>query len=706
MEKCISDSNLNDVPLESWKEIAVYLQRDVKTVQRWERKEGLPVRRHCHQARSSVYACPSELDAWRAGRKPATEPMRSTWWRPVPAFASVITIALTLAMVGTGPQVRALAGSSSAELTVRRLENPPGDAPIGAPSPDGRYLSFVDENTGDLMIRDLQTGRDRRLTSEGTLGTDDAPVSEEARDSVWSPDSRQIAYTWSLSARSLELRLIGLEGGPYRVLSHFENGEYLRCADWSPDGRQILASFEREPGRTQMVLISAADGATRTLAEMKRGISPETMRFSPDGHYVAYDFLPDEKAPERDIVALSLDGGQPFPLVQHPADDFLFGWSADGRWLVFASDRTGAIGLWVVGVSGGKTQGNPRLVKAGVGRVLPMGLTREEALYYGVSTATEDLYVADLDPKSWKVIGAPRKVVEHYEGGNYAPSYSPDGKYLGYVSKRGSSPYPTNVGNTLCVLSLETGQEREYYREIWRLGLRSIYGLFWSSDARFITFGGMGGSMTGVYRIDLKTNGIVRIGQSEMSELPSGGISSRDGRYSFRALGERKSNLSRIVVQDRNRGEQREIYRFPRLERRIPMALSPDGRWLSFMNYGWGAERALRIIPVSGGEARVIWNFGEMKAGTPGGYHTWTPDGRYILISAPDLADLKHWVLWRVPVEGGKPERAGLERDWGIYSLTVRLGGRQLAFDGRGGPSGLSEVWVMEHFLPENGGGG
>src|SRR5271156_779130 len=56
--------------LDSWKEIAAYLGRDVTTVQRWEKCEKMPVHRHAHDKRSSVYALTSELDAWRQSRKP------------------------------------------------------------------------------------------------------------------------------------------------------------------------------------------------------------------------------------------------------------------------------------------------------------------------------------------------------------------------------------------------------------------------------------------------------------------------------------------------------------------------------------------------------------------------------------------------------------------------------------------------------------
>jgi TolB-like protein/Flp pilus assembly protein TadD len=55
--------------LDSWKEIAAYLKRDVTTVQRWEKRERMPVHRHLHDRMGSVYAFSSELDAWVQSRK-------------------------------------------------------------------------------------------------------------------------------------------------------------------------------------------------------------------------------------------------------------------------------------------------------------------------------------------------------------------------------------------------------------------------------------------------------------------------------------------------------------------------------------------------------------------------------------------------------------------------------------------------------------
>jgi tetratricopeptide (TPR) repeat protein/TolB-like protein len=51
--------------LDSWKEIASYLRREVRTVQLWEKREGLPVHRHFHKRLGSVYALRSEIEIWK-----------------------------------------------------------------------------------------------------------------------------------------------------------------------------------------------------------------------------------------------------------------------------------------------------------------------------------------------------------------------------------------------------------------------------------------------------------------------------------------------------------------------------------------------------------------------------------------------------------------------------------------------------------------
>ncbi len=70
--------------LDSWKEIAAYLKRDIRTVQRWEKYEGLPAHRHQHAKKPTVYAFKSELDGWFRERQPRDDPAADAAFEPEP----------------------------------------------------------------------------------------------------------------------------------------------------------------------------------------------------------------------------------------------------------------------------------------------------------------------------------------------------------------------------------------------------------------------------------------------------------------------------------------------------------------------------------------------------------------------------------------------------------------------------------------------
>ena len=78
-QPCLSEPG-SDARLNSWKEIAAYLRSSVRSVRRWEKEAGLPVRRHVHYKGDSVYALRAELDAWGNNRrfKPRVKASRIT----------------------------------------------------------------------------------------------------------------------------------------------------------------------------------------------------------------------------------------------------------------------------------------------------------------------------------------------------------------------------------------------------------------------------------------------------------------------------------------------------------------------------------------------------------------------------------------------------------------------------------------------------
>jgi hypothetical protein len=123
---------------DSWKEIAAYFHRSVRTVQRWERFEGMPVYRHSHGAGDSVFAYRHELNAWRASRSHAgNHPTSSTIGgvrlgaRSTFETAALRTLLESLLMqLGEAPNWNA-----QSDQTLR--SNPKRDARFGA---EGRVL--------------------------------------------------------------------------------------------------------------------------------------------------------------------------------------------------------------------------------------------------------------------------------------------------------------------------------------------------------------------------------------------------------------------------------------------------------------------------------------------------------------------------------------------------------------------------------------
>jgi len=165
-----TSKNLTAGRLESWKEIAAYLNRDVTTVQRWEKREGMPVHRHLHDQRGSVYAMPAELDAWRRTRGPRTgEPSkldaglpnfeeigpskaasRLRLWTVTVLFVSVVVLAAAYMAFRHRPVSQPPAPIHS--LAVLPLRNLSGD-PTQDYLADGFTEALIDRLAG---IRDLR----------------------------------------------------------------------------------------------------------------------------------------------------------------------------------------------------------------------------------------------------------------------------------------------------------------------------------------------------------------------------------------------------------------------------------------------------------------------------------------------------------------------------------------------------------------------
>lgn len=330
--------------LDSWKEIAAYLKRDVTTVRRWEKREGLPVHRHLHERRDSVYAFTQEVDRWWEGRRnhfagttgvdngtsdssdhdppalfvtptaPQREPRARLAWTLVALF--FLTSLTLAALLVLRPAVHA------DSVMLRFRISPPEELSFGsaAVSPDGRHVAFT------AVPR--HTNRGKALLWVRSLETDDA---RSLRDS----DNAAFPF-WSAAGDALgffaggKLWIVDLAGGTPRALADAPDG---RGATWSRDGTIVFA-----PGRDGPLFRVAATGGPATPITIvnrphERGhLWPE---FLPDGQNLLY--LADSSVQEHHtLFVASLGGGTPKPILARAASNAVYG--ANG-YLFFARDR-------------------------------------------------------------------------------------------------------------------------------------------------------------------------------------------------------------------------------------------------------------------------------------------------------------------------------------------------------------------------------
>ena len=315
--------------LDSWKEIAAYLKRDVTTVRRWEKREGLPVHRHLHHQRESVYAFTSEIDQWRLGRDEEHAPPddagpdETAPADPPSAWRNAHVAWLVAAILG----LTTLASVPLTLLVVRRAADPVGELRFAvfppehtsfgsvSLSPDGRQLAFTatsPEGRSQLYVRPLDT-----VVARVLAGTDGATFP------FWSPHGDAVAFF-----ADGKLRSVDLASGNVRVVGEAPNG---RGGTWHANGTIVFAP-DRDGG---LFRVAAAGGSSTPLTTVNRPgerghLWPE---FLPDGDRFLY--LADSSQTEyHNLFIGALDGRPParlFPL----ASNAVYG----NGLLFFARDR-------------------------------------------------------------------------------------------------------------------------------------------------------------------------------------------------------------------------------------------------------------------------------------------------------------------------------------------------------------------------------
>jgi Tol biopolymer transport system component len=427
----------------------------------------------------------------------------------------------------------------------------------------------------------------------------------------------------------------------------------------------------------QIGLVNVESGAVRVLKSW-RGRLSNRLACSPDGRHLAFDLPADDRTASRDVFVLALDASREIPVVVHAANDTVVGWTPDGGRLLFASNRSGANGLWALVWRDGSPSGEPALVMANVNLSEPLGITRAGALYYGVTTNLSDVYLVSIDPESGVVLSPPSRAIEQVVGGHTSPDWSADGRLLSYfVSGRG-------IG----IRAMDTGEAREL-----RPALTGMSNPRLSPDGRSLAVIATdpANGRRGIFRVDAQTGEAARLVESPPDVFP----------FMLSWLPDGRSLIYRNVATTTSATVAVQFDLAPRTERTVldthivSMSLSADGLRLAYVTDrpSW----QLMVVPTAGGDPRPVALPG---VPTPLMVMAWTPDNRHLLIQAASPAPgggAEARDLWLVPPEGGNPRKVDLKLVFG--------GPTQARFHPRTGQLAITaietrrEVWVMENII-------
>jgi Tol biopolymer transport system component len=580
----------------------------------------------------------------------------------------------------------------SGSMVLRRVEGGPDVDLFGASvTGDGRFLTFIDwQDTGDVMIREIATGEVERVTHDGVW----EPY-QTADDIKISRDGRQIAYVWYNEEAELwnynEVRVVRRGDPEPRVLYASQDCGYPWLWGWSPDQEHFFFVGEMKSDTYELIKVSVADASVEVLKDLGSNIDPSHGAISWDGRYAAYEVLADGDPAETDIVSIDLETGATRPLVQHPGDDFVLGWAPRDEYLFFASDRSGGLGAWLQPLENGRIHGNPSMVKADLWRVEPIGFTEEGSFYFGIPLSSRRVFTASIDPETGAVLAPATPVSGDRIVHERSPTWSPDGRYLAY------RPFGEGTSELIIMIQdVENGEAREV-----RPNLARARDFRWSPEEHSLSFAGVDvEGRVGFFRVNIET------GEAEYQ--PQFAVDPSFGRFiDWGPDGEKLFYENRgagITVVDVGTGELTVLYDedtsyFP--------GLSPDGRYLAFGASDRGTP-ALMVMPTSGGTPQVLVRFEgsnslrgvEMIRGI-----AWSADQRTILYALGGEPEGETGGLWRVPVEGGIPQRIDLfinGHPGPVSPLSLRLhpDGHRIAFDDN---ETHSEIWVIEDFLPTSG---
>lgn len=550
------------------------LQREVeRVIDLCLRKE--PARRFQHMEDLKV-----ALEALRvesSGKDEVTAPGHLPWFRrrlAMAALALAVLLGGTWAWVSFHPSSRPAAPA----LKVVPLTTYQGSERHPSFSPDGNQVAFSwngeKQDNYDIYVKLVGGGTPLRLTT--SPAPDTAPS--------WSPDGLQIAFMRNAGAGGA-IFLISPLGGSERKLTDAK-GPYLV---WTPDGKSLVVE-DRIAGTeaSSLFLVSVATGEKRLLPPpADAGYFGEnfgngySFDVSPDGTSLAFERR--FSAGISELYASPIAKWAPRRLTMDNALIAGMGRTADGREVVFSSNRRGARGLWRIPVHA-RPATEPELFAAAVNdasfpAISRAGPARPARLAYERRVLNANIWRAETASQGT----SPVQLIAS-TGMQSSPQLSPDGRRIVFSSNRTG-----NLEIWMC--------DREGSNAVQLTSLGTYCGTpRWSSDSQQIAFDGRAGGKADIYVVSVEGGSPRRLTiDTSENARPSW---SRDGRWIY-FRSNRSGNLQ-IWKMPAQGGSAVQVTRnggFEAFE-------SPDGRILYYVKSV--SSQGLWSVPVEGGQEALI----------------------------------------------------------------------------------------------------
>ena len=493
-------------------------------------------------------------------------------------------------------------------------------APAPAPAfaepgiaPDGSEIAFV--SGGDIWTVPASGGAARLLVS--SAANDTRPM--------YSPDKSRLAFV-STRTGGGDIYVLTLGTGDVRRVTYDEGAEQLD--GWSRDGRWLyfFSNGHELAGNVNDVYRVPADGGTpmpvsgdryaneffsaaspdgRTLAMSARGIASGQWWRRGHSHIdEAEIWLRDLTAPDTPSAwrALTGDGGK----------DLWPMWSGDGASVFYVSDRGGAENIWQVRAAAGSA---PRQVtKFTSGRVL-----------WPSATARGDTIVFERGFRIWKLdtasgntaeiditrVGAPAgPATEHLRltNGFQDLSLSPDGKKVAFSARGEIFAASAKDGGDAARVTMTAAPDGQ---------------VTWSPDSRRLVYASERTGPARLFAYDFASG--------KETQLTSEGDGDSAPRYSpdGKSIAFVRGGMELRVLDVDTKKERSLAKGFIADPVQVgrPIAWSPDGKWVAFLNAGARGFTNVSLVPAAGGEVKPV-SF--LANGNASGV-AWSPDGTFLL---------------------------------------------------------------------------